>query len=147
MLSTGAFNALLKIMEEPPAHVMFILATTEVHKIPATILSRCQRFDFYRIPRDAIASRLEYIAGKEGFTVTREAAATYRRPVGRSSAGCHFAAGSLFLLQPGDHPGYSAGGLRYRGDRPSIRPGRCRGGRGYRPGAGDCRRAEPPVHG
>lgn len=74
MLSTGAFNALLKIMEEPPAHVVFILATTEVHKIPATILSRCQRFDFYRIPRDAIASRLEYIAGKEGFTVTREAA-------------------------------------------------------------------------
>ena len=61
-------------MEEPPAHVVFILATTEVHKIPATILSRCQRFDFYRIPRDAIASRLEYIAGKEGFTVTREAA-------------------------------------------------------------------------
>lgn len=74
MLSTGAFNALLKIMEEPPAHVVFILATTEVHKIPATILSRCQRFDFYRIPRGAIASRLEYIAGKEGFTVTREAA-------------------------------------------------------------------------
>lgn len=74
MLSTGAFNALLKIMEEPPAHVVFILATTEVHKIPATILSRCQRFDFYRIPRDVIASRLEYIAGKEGFTVTREAA-------------------------------------------------------------------------
>lgn len=74
MLSTGAFNALLKIMEEPPAHVVFILATTEVHKIPATILSRCQRFDFYRIPRDAIASRLEYIAGNEGFTVTREAA-------------------------------------------------------------------------
>ena len=74
MLSTGAFNALLKIMEEPPAHVVFILATTEVHKIPATILSRCQRFDFYRIPRDAIASRLENIAGREGFTVTREAA-------------------------------------------------------------------------
>ena len=74
MLSPGAFNALLKIMEEPPAHVVFILATTEVHKIPATILSRCQRFDFYRIPREAIASRLEYIAGQEGFTVTREAA-------------------------------------------------------------------------
>ena len=74
MLSPGAFNALLKIMEEPPAHVVFILATTEVHKIPATILSRCQRFDFYRIPREAIASRLEYIAGQEGFAVTREAA-------------------------------------------------------------------------
>ena len=58
MLSPGAFNALLKIMEEPPAHVVFILATTEVHKIPATILSRCQRFDFYRIPREAVAARL-----------------------------------------------------------------------------------------
>ena len=49
MLSTGAFNALLKILEEPPEHVIFILATTEVHKLPATILSRCQRFDFKRI--------------------------------------------------------------------------------------------------
>ncbi len=74
MLSTGAFNALLKIMEEPPAHVVFILATTEVHKIPATILSRCQRFDFYRIPRQAVAQRLCYIAGREGFTVTDTAA-------------------------------------------------------------------------
>lgn len=74
MLSTGAFNALLKIMEEPPAHVVFILATTEVHKIPATILSRCQRFDFYRIPRQAVAARLQHIARQEGFTLTEEAA-------------------------------------------------------------------------
>ena len=58
MLSTGAFNALLKIMEEPPEHVIFILATTEVHKIPATILSRCQRFDFKRISPQVIAQRV-----------------------------------------------------------------------------------------
>lgn len=64
-LSPGAVNALLKIMEEPPAHVIFILATTEVHKIPATIQSRCQRFDFKRIPSDVIAQRLDYICKKE----------------------------------------------------------------------------------
>ncbi|MEG0273033.1 MAG: DNA polymerase III subunit gamma/tau [Hydrogenoanaerobacterium sp.] len=74
MLSTGAFNALLKIMEEPPEHVLFILATTEVHKIPATILSRCQRFDFRRIAGDVIAARLTDIAGREGLTLTPEAA-------------------------------------------------------------------------
>lgn len=62
MLSTGAFNALLKTLEEPPPHVIFILATTEVHKIPATILSRCQRFDFRRISVSAIAKQLMYIA-------------------------------------------------------------------------------------
>lgn len=67
MLSTSAFNALLKIMEEPPEHVLFILATTEVHKVPATILSRCQRFDFQRIPSVDIARRLEHIAQQEGF--------------------------------------------------------------------------------
>lgn len=79
MLSTGAFNALLKIMEEPPAHVVFILATTEVHKIPATILSRCQRFDFYRIAPGDMAERLSYIADQEGFTITEEAAALIAR--------------------------------------------------------------------
>ena len=66
MLSTGAFNALLKTLEEPPAHVIFILATTEVHKLPATILSRCQRFDFRRIPPADIAARLDYVATQEG---------------------------------------------------------------------------------
>lgn len=66
MLSTGAFNALLKIMEEPPPHVLFILATTEAHKVPATILSRCQRFDFRRIGSEDIAGYLEKIAQKEG---------------------------------------------------------------------------------
>ena len=59
MLSTGAFNALLKTLEEPPAHVIFILATTEVHKLPATILSRCQRFDFKRIQPETMAVRLQ----------------------------------------------------------------------------------------
>ena len=75
MLSGGAFNALLKTLEEPPAHVIFILATTEVHKLPATILSRCQRFDFRRIDSDVIAARLLEIAGKEGFSLTKEGAA------------------------------------------------------------------------
>ena len=74
MLSAGAFNALLKTLEEPPAHVIFILATTEVHKLPATILSRCQRFDFNRIRPEAIAARITYVAEQEGLTVTEEAA-------------------------------------------------------------------------
>ncbi len=74
MLSIGAFNALLKTLEEPPAHVVFILATTEVHKLPATILSRCQRFDFHRIAPEAIAGRLSYICSQENATITEEAA-------------------------------------------------------------------------
>lgn len=74
MLSVGAFNALLKTLEEPPEHVIFILATTEVHKIPATILSRCQRFDFHRIPPQDIADRLTYVAGQENATLDPQAA-------------------------------------------------------------------------
>ena len=74
MLSTGAFNALLKTLEEPPPHVIFVLATTEVHKLPATILSRCQRFDFGRIAPEDIAARIAYIADQEEFTVTDDAA-------------------------------------------------------------------------
>ena len=74
MLSTAAFNALLKILEEPPEHLMFILATTELQKVPATILSRCQRHSFKRIDAPAIAEYLEYIAGKEGFTLHHDAA-------------------------------------------------------------------------
>ena len=66
MLSTAAFNALLKTMEEPPSHVIFILATTEIHKVPATILSRCQRYDFGRIRPEDIAARVRYVAGQEG---------------------------------------------------------------------------------
>lgn len=74
MLSTGAFNALLKIMEEPPSYVMFILATTESHKVPATILSRCQRFDFRRISSGDIAGHLEKIAQEEGVLLDADAA-------------------------------------------------------------------------
>ena len=74
MLSASAFNALLKTLEEPPAHIMFILATTELQKIPATILSRCQRFDFRRISSDVIAERLEFIAENENIGLDHEAA-------------------------------------------------------------------------
>lgn len=74
MLSTGAFNALLKTLEEPPQHVMFILATTEPHKLPATVLSRCQRFDFRRITPDGIAQRLLFVAQEAGVTLEKEAA-------------------------------------------------------------------------
>lgn len=74
MLSGGAFNALLKTLEEPPAHVLFILATTEVQKLPATILSRCQRFDFRRIPPEDIAARLMTVAEKENLSLDEEAA-------------------------------------------------------------------------
>ncbi len=73
MLSTGAFNALLKTLEEPPEHVIFILATTEVHKLPATILSRCQRFDFRRIPPQEIAGRLTYVAEQEDAVLEEQA--------------------------------------------------------------------------
>ena len=66
MLSTGAFNALLKTLEEPPAHVIFILATTEPHKIPLTIISRCQRFDFKRITPQDIVGRMERILRESG---------------------------------------------------------------------------------
>ncbi len=74
MLSTGAFNALLKTLEEPPEHVKFVLATTEVHKIPSTILSRCQRFDFHRITPEAIAKRVKYVAGQENIDIDDDAA-------------------------------------------------------------------------
>ncbi len=73
MLSPGAFNALLKTLEEPPAHVKFILATTEVHKLPVTVVSRCQRFDFKRVSPEAMKKRMEYIADEEGFTADEEA--------------------------------------------------------------------------
>lgn len=74
MLSTGAFNALLKTLEEPPAHVIFILATTEVHKLPATILSRCQRFDFKRIQPETMAIRLKQVADAEKMSLDDDAA-------------------------------------------------------------------------
>ncbi len=74
MLTEQAFNALLKTLEEPPEHVIFILATTEVHKLPATIISRCQRFDFNRIASDVISDRLKFVAEKENVTITEDAA-------------------------------------------------------------------------
>lgn len=79
MLSAGAFNALLKTLEEPPAHVIFILATTEVHKLPATILSRCQRFDFKRIQPETMAVRLKEVAGFEGLSLDDDAAVLIAR--------------------------------------------------------------------
>ncbi len=75
MLSQGAFNALLKIMEEPPPYVKFILATTEIHKVPATIVSRCQRYDFRRIKAEDIAKRISYIAQQEDIDLTEDGAA------------------------------------------------------------------------
>ena len=79
MLSTAAFNALLKILEEPPSHLLFILATTELHKVPATIKSRCQQFSFKRILPGQIAQRLSYVAGQEGISLTSGGAALLAR--------------------------------------------------------------------
>ncbi len=75
MLSQGAFNALLKTLEEPPAHVIFVLATTELHKLPTTIVSRCQRFDFRRIAANVLANRISFIAREEGISLESAAAA------------------------------------------------------------------------
>lgn len=94
MLSVGAFNALLKTLEEPPEHAVFILATTEFHKLPATIISRCQRFDFRRIDSDVIAARLLYIAGQENISLTPDAA----KVIAKQSFGGMRDAISLFEL-------------------------------------------------
>ena len=72
MLSTSAFNALLKTLEEPPEHIIFILATTELHKLPATIISRCQRFAFKKIPHETMNKHLENIAKAEKIKITKE---------------------------------------------------------------------------
>lgn len=79
MLSTGAFNALLKTLEEPPEHVIFILATTEAHKIPATILSRCQRFEFHKLSIEDISGRLNFIASKENISLSEDASSVIAR--------------------------------------------------------------------
>ena len=79
MLSISAFNALLKIIEEPPEHLLFILATTELHKVPATILSRCQRFSFRRISQEDIAARLQYVSYQENIDLTDSAARVLAR--------------------------------------------------------------------
>ena len=83
MLSTAAFNALLKTLEEPPAHAIFILATTEMHKIPATVLSRCQRHEFRRVPVDDIIGQLKRIAESEKLSAEPEALTL----IARQSAG------------------------------------------------------------
>ena len=79
MLTIPAFNALLKILEEPPEHLMFILATTELHKVPATVLSRCQRFSFKRILPSDLVGRLNYVAQQEGIDLTGDGAALLAR--------------------------------------------------------------------
>ncbi len=79
MLSISAFNALLKIIEEPPEHLLFILATTELHKVPATILSRCQRFSFRRISQEDIAAQLQYVAYKENIDLDESGARVLAR--------------------------------------------------------------------
>lgn len=79
MLTIPAFNALLKIIEEPPEHLLFILATTELHKVPATILSRCQRFTFKRISQEEIAARLQYVSYQEDIDLTEDAARVLAR--------------------------------------------------------------------
>lgn len=79
MLSESAFNALLKTLEEPPEHVVFILATTEMHKLPSTVISRCQRFDFKRLPIEVLTSRLHYIAEREGIELDDSAAVMIAR--------------------------------------------------------------------
>jgi DNA polymerase-3 subunit gamma/tau len=84
MLSTGAFNALLKTLEEPPAHVIFILCTTETHKLPETIISRCQRFDLKRVPREQLLGRLEHLVKLESKTVESSVLET----IVRQSEGC-----------------------------------------------------------
>lgn len=125
MLSIGAFNALLKTLEEPPSHVVFILATTEVHKLPATILSRCQRFDFRRIDPEKICERLQTVAKNEGLTLTDGAAmliasaadggmrdalsvldlcaATGQQITEDTVASCCGMAGNEYLLQMAEH--------------------------------------------
>ncbi len=84
MLSGASFNALLKTLEEPPSHAIFILATTELHKIPATILSRCQRFDFHRVPPSEMIPRLQKISQMEGITIDSDVLAS----ISRLSEGC-----------------------------------------------------------
>lgn len=100
MLSNSAFNALLKTLEEPPEHVLFILATTELHKLPATVISRCQRFDFRRIKVDVIADRLLYIAENEGIALEPAAARSLAK---QAMGGMRDAISFLELCAGGGH--------------------------------------------
>ena len=99
MLSASAFNALLKTLEEPPSHVLFILATTELHKLPSTIVSRCQRFDFRRIHSDVLTQRLMHIAKEEAISLTEEGA----HRIARMAQGGMRDAISLFELCAGQN--------------------------------------------
>ena len=99
MLSGSAFNALLKTLEEPPAHAVFILATTELHKLPSTIVSRCQRYDFRRISTDTLVDRLEYISKNEGIEYNRDAL----RIIAKMAQGGMRDAISLLELCAGNH--------------------------------------------
>ena len=92
MLSTAAFNALLKTLEEPPPHAIFILATTEIHKIPATVLSRCQRHEFRRVPVDEIVKQLKIIIKAEKIQADDDALDPDRASVRGRDAGCDFPA-------------------------------------------------------
>ena len=119
MMSASAFNALLKTLEEPPAYVMFILATTEFSKLPATIVSRCQRFDFRRIPTEVIMGRLQKIAEAEGMTLTSDGA----RMIARTAQGGMRDAVSLLELCGGTHTTIDdtlVSGLLGAGDRATL---------------------------
>ena len=119
MMSASAFNALLKTLEEPPTYVMFILATTEFSKLPATIVSRCQRFDFRRIPTEVIMGRLQKIAEAEGITLTPDGA----RMIARTAQGGMRDAVSLLELCGGTHTTIDdrlVSGLLGAGDRTTM---------------------------
>lgn len=102
MLSTSAFNALLKTLEEPPSHALFILATTEIHKVPATILSRCQRFDFKKITKEAMVTRLASIVEKETRSVDSDVLASIAKHSGGSERDAESMLGQILSLEEGN---------------------------------------------
>ena len=106
MLTTEAFNALLKTLEEPPARTVFILATTELHKVPATIVSRCQRFDFRRIPHDELLARLKFVAAQEDREVDERALAAIARHADGGLRDAEGLLGKILSLGDGRHISY-----------------------------------------
>ena len=133
MLSKSAFNALLKTLEEPPEHVKFLFATTEVGKVPVTVLSRCQRFDLRRIPADKLAAHFAEVSAAEGVEVEPEALGDDR--AGRGRLGARRALDP----RPGDRPrrgrGQRRAGARHaRPRRPRADPPAARAGAGRRCG-------------
>jgi DNA polymerase-3 subunit gamma/tau len=118
MLSTGAFNAFLKTLEEPPPHAKFVFATTEIRKVPVTILSRCQRFDLRRVEADKLVAHLEKICGLEGVEAEPEALAAIARAA--EGVGARFAVAA----RPGDRPWGRGRDRRHRtNDARTGRPG------------------------